>query len=78
MLKTQDGEIVGTARGPLTLTIDEVARALGINRGSAYQAAAIGEIPTIRIGRRLLIPKVAFERMLESAGQKRDGSPESA
>jgi excisionase family DNA binding protein len=69
MLKARDGETVGTDGGPLTLSIDEVARALGINRGSAYQAAATGEIPTIRIGRRLLVPKAAFERLLEGTGQ---------
>ena len=48
----------------LTLTIDEAARALGIGRNSAFAAAHRGEIPTIRIGRRLLVPKLAFEKML--------------
>lgn len=48
----------------MTLTIDEAARALGISRNSAFAAAHRGEIPTIRIGRRLLVPKVAFEKML--------------
>jgi excisionase family DNA binding protein len=48
----------------LTLTIDEAARALGISRNSAFSAAHRGQIPTIKIGRRLLVPKVAFERML--------------
>jgi excisionase family DNA binding protein len=54
----------------LTLTVEEAARALGINRNSAYEAARNGELPAIRIGRRLLVPKVAFERLLESTGQK--------
>jgi|GEM_PF-888135 len=48
----------------LTLTIDEAARALGIGRNSAFAAAHRGEIPIIKIGRRLLVPKVAFEKML--------------
>lgn len=48
----------------LTLTIDEAARALGISRNSAFAAAHRGEIPTLKIGRRLLVPKVAFEKML--------------
>ena len=29
-----------------------------------FAAAHRGEIPTIRIGRRVLVPKVAFEKML--------------
>lgn len=48
----------------LTLTIEEAAEALGVARMTAYQAANRGEIPTIRIGRRLLVPRAAFEKML--------------
>ena len=48
-----------------TLTIEEAAEELGISRGKGYDAAKSGEIPTIKIGRRLLVPRVAFERMLE-------------
>jgi excisionase family DNA binding protein len=46
------------------LTVDEVAALLRISRGSAYEAVKRGEIPTIRIGRRLLVPAAALERML--------------
>ena len=48
-----------------TLTIDEAAKALGIGRNSAYEAAKRGEIPTIKIGGRILVPRAALERMLE-------------
>jgi excisionase family DNA binding protein len=48
-----------------TLTILEAANALGIGRNAAYEAARRGEIPTIRIGKRLLVPLVALERMLQ-------------
>lgn len=50
------------------LTIPEAAEELGISKGSAYAAARSGKIPTIRIGRRLIVPRVAFDRMLEQAG----------
>jgi excisionase family DNA binding protein len=53
-----------------TLTVDEAAGILGVSRNSAYQAAHAGELPVIRIGKRMLVPRLAFERMLESAGQK--------
>lgn len=52
------------------LTIDEVAVRLRIGRGTAFEAARRKEIPTIRIGRRLLVPRAAFERLLEGEPEK--------
>ena len=46
------------------VTLSEAASILRISRGSAYEAAKRREIPTIRIGRRLLVPVAALERML--------------
>jgi len=46
------------------VTLTEAAVILRISRGSAYEAARRREIPTIRIGRRLLVPTAALERML--------------
>jgi excisionase family DNA binding protein len=46
------------------VTVGEAAAILHISRGSAYQAAKANEIPTIRIGRRLLVPLAALERLL--------------
>ncbi|MGP6192347.1 MAG: helix-turn-helix domain-containing protein [Vulcanimicrobiaceae bacterium] len=43
-------------RATLTVTTAEAARLLGISRNLAYEAARRGEIPTIRIGRRILVP----------------------
>ena len=53
--------------GRKTLTIPEAANALGIGRNTAYEAARRGEIPTIRIGKRLLVPWGPFEQMLDGA-----------
>jgi excisionase family DNA binding protein len=50
----------------LTLTVEEAASALGISRSFAYEAISKGEIPCIRIGKRILVPKIALEKMLES------------
>jgi excisionase family DNA binding protein len=47
------------------ISVPEAGRQLGLSRNSAYEAANRGEIPTIRIGRRLLVPVAAFDRMLE-------------
>lgn len=49
----------------LTLTIEQTAALLGIGRQLAYEKARTGEIPTIRLGKRLLVPRAALEKMLE-------------
>jgi excisionase family DNA binding protein len=36
--------------------VEEAGEMLGISRRSAYRAAANGELPALRIGRRLLVP----------------------
>lgn len=54
-----------TAEPPLTMTVEEAGRLLGISRKSAYKAAASGELPTVRFGRRLLVPR---QRLLERLG----------
>lgn len=43
-----------------TLTVEEAATVLGIGRSAAYEAARQGELPTRRIGRRLLVPVPAL------------------
>ena len=48
-------------------TVEEVAARLRIGRGTAYDAVRRGEIPVIRIGRRLLVPRAALARMLAAA-----------
>lgn len=55
----------------VTLTITEAGEMLGIGRTAAYEAARTGDLPTIRIGKRLLVPVVALERLLNEAGSKR-------
>jgi len=49
----------------LTLTVNEVARVLGISRGLAYSMVKTGEIPSVRFGKRVLIPRRALEKLLE-------------
>lgn len=54
----------------LAFSIEETATLLGVGRHTAYEGARRGDIPTIRIGRRLLVPKVALERLLADAATK--------
>jgi excisionase family DNA binding protein len=52
---------------PLTMTIEEAARAFGIARGSAYAAARRDElpVPVLRIGRRMMVSRAAVEAVLQ-------------
>ena len=61
----------------LTLTVDETAKCLGIGRNSAYEAIARGEIPFIRVGKRLLVPKAALEKLLAAGQPKKNDANES-
>ena len=50
-----------------TFTVEEAGRLLGIGRDLAYEharAGSIGGIPVLRVGRRLLVPRPALERVL--------------
>lgn len=49
-----------------TRTVDEAAQILGISRASAYACAKSGDLPTIRMGNRLLVPETALEKLLTS------------
>jgi excisionase family DNA binding protein len=53
-----------------TYTVDEVAKFLGINRNFAYAAVHRGDIRSIKIGKRILIPKRALDELLCGAGAK--------
>jgi excisionase family DNA binding protein len=53
-----------------TYTVEEAGTLLGVCRNTAYALAKSGELPTIRLGRRLLVPKAALDALLSgrSAG----------
>ena len=50
----------------LTLTVEETAAVLGISRGLAYEMVKTGRIPSVRFGKRVLVPRQALERLLDS------------
>jgi excisionase family DNA binding protein len=47
-----------------TYDIPEAGRMLGLGKNAAYNAAHRGQIPTIKIGGRFLVPKAKFDAML--------------
>jgi excisionase family DNA binding protein len=55
----------------LTMTIPEAAEKLGVGRNQCYQAAKAGTLPTIKIGKRVLVPIAALEdKLLHGTGPK--------
>ena len=56
-----------------TLSVEEVAAVLGISRNTAYAAVQRGEIPAVRIGRKLLIPRRALDRLLSGRNGTENG-----
>ena len=48
----------------LCYTVPEAAQLLGFSRNFGYELARTGQIPILRFGNRMLVPKAAFDRML--------------
>lgn len=58
-----------------TLTIDEAAQVLGISRYLAYEQARTGKIAgvaVLKVGRRLLVPRAALDRVLAGESTQRE------
>jgi len=59
----------------MTYTIDQACGLLGVGRNQGYAAALNGDIPTIRVGKRILVPKEAFDRLLREGTPRPSRSP---
>jgi excisionase family DNA binding protein len=54
---------------PDVLTVDETAKFLRISRGLAFEAIGRGDLPAVRVGRRLLVPRARLLAWLNGAGR---------
>jgi len=52
------------------LTVEEAAVILRLSRGTAYEAVRRGDIPVVKIGRRLLVPRARLMAMLAGDAPK--------
>jgi len=64
MIKTRAGQVIA---GRATYSVEEAAVLLGIGRNTCYDGIKNGDIPSIRIGKRILVPKLALDRILAEA-----------
>ena len=53
-------------RTKLTVTVSEAAALLGISRAHAYDLVARRDLPAIRLGRRVLVPRRALDELLDA------------
>jgi excisionase family DNA binding protein len=54
----------------LVYEVPEAGAMLGLTRNASYDAAKRGDIPTIRFGKLLRVPKAAFHKMLQGTSEK--------
>ena len=52
----------------LAVTVEEAAALLGISRNLAYELVGRKELPSLRLGRRVLVPRRALDRLLNVGG----------
>ncbi len=50
----------------LALSVEEAGALLGISRDLAYDLVNSGGIPSVRLGRRLVVPRRALERIIDA------------
>jgi excisionase family DNA binding protein len=51
------------------MSVPEAADVLGISRAFAYALVARGDLPSLRLGRRVVVPRRALEQLIEQADQ---------
>lgn len=51
---------------PLSLTVDDVAGILGISKNNVYALCHSNDFPSVQVGRRWVIPKLAFVKWMEN------------
>ena len=59
--------VTSTKRG--TYSVDDAADRLGVSRSTVYEAIKRGDIPSIKIGKRIVVPITPLEQLIASGEQ---------
>lgn len=51
---------------PLSMTVDDVGSVMGLSRNKAYELCHTKGFPCVAVGKRMIIPKLAFIKWMES------------
>jgi excisionase family DNA binding protein len=62
----------------LTYSVREASRLFGLSRNALYAACAQGQIPVLRIGKRILIPKARLLALLGGPGENDEDNGSAA
>lgn len=52
-----------------TVSVEEAAELLGVSRQTAYKAVRRGEIPSLRLGRKIVVPRAKLDALLGRASE---------
>ncbi|TFD13853.1 DNA-binding protein [Cryobacterium sp. TMT1-2-2] len=53
----------------VTVSVEQAGQVLGLSRGAAYNAARRGDIPTLKIGKRLIVSTAQLLAMLDACAE---------
>jgi hypothetical protein len=63
-----DAAVIKAITENLTVPVETAGKALGLGRNSAYQAVKGEQIPSIRLGRKIVVPTAPLRQMLGLEG----------
>ncbi|MGA2284803.1 MAG: helix-turn-helix domain-containing protein [Dehalococcoidia bacterium] len=66
--------MVAAVEAKPVFTVEETAHLLGLSVRSAYEGVYRGDIPSLRIGRRILIPRARLEALLNGSTPQAEGA----
>lgn len=58
----------------LALSVEDAASLLAISRSKAYQLIASGELPSVRLGGTIRVPRRALDELIDRAIEERKGA----
>jgi excisionase family DNA binding protein len=56
---------------PPTISVEHAAKLLGVSRSAAYRAVTAGQLPSLRLGRRIYVPTASLLAMLGLLAEER-------
>jgi excisionase family DNA binding protein len=65
----ESADSISEQKEPDTYSVPEAGRRVGLGKNASYAAAQRGELPVLRFGRKLRVPRVALERLLSGEGE---------
>lgn len=79
----EEATVPAVAGDRLAVSVEEAARLLGISRDLAYDLVARRELPSVRLGRRIVIPRFQLELLLgaqeaEGGASEREPAPSAS